>query len=581
MYYGEDIVEEIRQRTDIVDLIGQYVHLKKKGSSYFGLCPFHGEKTPSFSVSPGKQIFYCFGCGKAGDSIRFLMEYENLSFVEAIEQLAERANVTLPEKSSGGNKGEEDLRYKLLEINKNAALFFVKQLRSPKGKLGLQYLGKRALSGESITHFGLGYAVQEKDALYQYCKSLGYEDSLLQASGLFTFKENGVRDKFFNRVIFPIMDLHHRVIGFGGRVMGEGEPKYLNSPETKLFDKSRNLFALNFARRSRESYLILCEGYMDVISMHQAGCIEAVAALGTAFTEQQAALLKRFTSTVLLCFDSDNAGRKACKRAIPILREKEIQAKVISLKPYKDPDEFLKAEGKDALLERIHNAKNAFLWEVEELKSGFNLQDPGEMQGYMEAIAALLRDCFSDPVELENYCKAVAREQLLSVENLLYLVQKGEEKSQLSFALSKQGRREENKREKSLTDNLEEQFLSLLLQKEEWIGPVSQYIKAEDLREELCRQVFLSLQEGNAVQEIMDGFRGEEEKYQKCMALYHGDLYHLDLERQEEERMLLDFIRQIKLRGIEKAIAEAMDGEELSRLFREKDKWEHFSGFSG
>lgn len=363
--------------------------------------------------------------------------------------------------------------------------------------------------------------------------------------------------------------------------MGEGEPKYLNSPETKLFDKSRNLFALNFARRSRESYLILCEGYMDVISMHQAGCIEAVAALGTAFTEQQAALLKRFTSTVLLCFDSDNAGRKACKRAIPILREKEIQAKVISLKPYKDPDEFLKAEGKDALLERIHNAKNAFLWEVEELKAGFNLQDPGEMQGYMEAIAALLRDCFSDPVELENYCKAVAREQLLSAENLLYLVQKGEEKSQLSFALSKQGRREENKREKALTDNLEEQFLSLLLQKEEWIAPVSQYIKAEDLREELCRQVFLSLQEGKSVQEIMDGFLGEEEKYQKCMALYHGDLYHLDLERQEEERMLLDFIRQMKLRGIEKAISEAMDGEELSRLFREKDKWEHFSGFSG
>ena len=363
--------------------------------------------------------------------------------------------------------------------------------------------------------------------------------------------------------------------------MGDGEPKYLNSPETKLFDKSRNLFALNFSRKSRANYFILCEGYMDVISLHQWGFSEAVAALGTAFTEQQADLMKRFNSLIYLCFDSDGAGKKACKRAISILREKKLEGKVIRLSPYKDPDEFLKAEGKDALMERIHNAKNAFLWEVEELKSGFNLQDPGEMQGYMEAIASLLRDCFSDPVELENYCKAVAREQLLSAENLLYLVQKGEEKSQLSFALSKQGRREENKREKALTDNLEEQFLSLLLQKEEWIGPVSQYIKAEDLREELCQQVFLSLQSGKSVQEILDSFRGEEEKYQKCMALYHGDLYHLDLERQEEERMLLDFIRQMKLRGIEKAIAEAMDGEELSRLFREKDKWEHFSGFSG
>jgi len=580
MYYGEDIVEEVRQKTDIVDLVGQYVHLKKKGSSYFGLCPFHGEKTASFSVSPGKQIFYCFGCGKAGDSIRFLMEYENLSFVEALEELAERANITLP-KEEKRDKGEEDLRYKILEINKQAALFYVKQLRSEKGKQGLAYCAKRKLSGESITHFGLGYAGKERDSLYQYCKSLGFNDQVLQESGLFSFKENGVYDKFFNRLIFPIMDLHNRVIGFGGRVMGDGEPKYLNSPETKLFEKSRNLFALNFSRKSRANYFILCEGYMDVISLHQWGFPEAVAALGTAFTEQQADLMKRFNSLIYLCFDSDGAGKKACKRAISILREKKLEGKVIRLSPYKDPDEFLKAEGKDALLERIHNAKNAFLWEVEELKSGFNLQDPGEMQGYMEAIAALLRDCFSDPVELENYCKAVAREQLLSAENLLYLVQKGEEKSQLSFALSKQGRREENKREKALTDNLEEQFLSLLLQKEEWIGPVSQYIKAEDLREELCRQVFLSLQEGKAVQEIMDSFRGEEEKYQKCMALYHGDLYHLDLERQEEERMLLDFIRQIKLRGIEKAIAEAMDGEELSRLFREKDKWEHFSGFSG
>lgn len=316
MYYGEDIVEEVRQKTDIVDLVGQYVKLKKKGSSYFGLCPFHGEKTASFSVSPGKQIFYCFGCGKAGDSIRFLMEYENLSFVEALEELAERANVTLP-KEEKRDKGEEDLRYKILEINKQAALFYVKQLRSEKGKSGLAYCAKRKLSGESITHFGLGYAGKERDSLYQYCKSLGFKDQVLQESGLFSFKEAGVYDKFFNRLMFPIMDLHNRVIGFGGRVMGDGEPKYLNSPETKLFDKSRNLFALNFSRKSRSDFFILCEGYMDVISLHQWGFPEAVAALGTAFTEQQADLMKRFHSLVYLCFDSDGAGKKPVNVLFP------------------------------------------------------------------------------------------------------------------------------------------------------------------------------------------------------------------------------------------------------------------------
>ena len=398
MYYGEDIVEEVRQKTDIVDLVGQYVHLKKKGSSYFGLCPFHGEKTASFSVSPGKQIFYCFGCGKAGDSIRFLMEYENLSFVEALEELAERANVTLP-KEEKRNKGEEDLRYKILEINKQAALFYVKQLRSEKGKQGLAYCAKRKLSGESITHFGLGYAGKEKDSLYQYCKSLGFKDQVLKESGLFSFKENGVYDKFFNRLMFPIMDLHNRVIGFGGRVMGDGEPKYLNSPETKLFDKSRNLFALNFSRKSRAHYFILCEGYMDVISLHQWGFLEAVAALGTAFTEQQAELMKRFNSLVYLCFDSDGAGKKACKRAISILREKKLEGKVINLIPYKDPDEFLKALGREAFEKRIETAKNAFLWEIEEKKSEFDLSDPAGMQKYMESIAELLRTSFSDPVE--------------------------------------------------------------------------------------------------------------------------------------------------------------------------------------
>lgn len=576
MYYGEDIVEEVRQKTDIVDLVGQYVHLKKKGSSYFGLCPFHGEKTASFSVSPGKQIFYCFGCGKAGDSIRFLMEYENLSFVEALEELAERANVTLP-KEEKRDKGEEDLRYKILEINKQAALFYVKQLRSEKGKQGLAYCAKRKLSGESITHFGLGYAGKERDSLYQYCKSLGFKDRVLQESGLFSFKENGVYDKFFNRLIFPIMDLHNRVIGFGGRVMGDGEPKYLNSPETKLFDKSRNLFALNFSRKSRANYFILCEGYMDVISLHQWGFPEAVAALGTAFTEQQADLMKRFNSLIYLCFDSDGAGKKACKRAISILREKKLEGKVIRLSPYKDPDEFLKAEGKEAFEKRIEEAKNAFLWEVEEKKTEFDLHDPAGMQKYMESIAELLRTSFSDPVERENYLKAVAREQLLKAENLQHLVDKEEEKTQLSFGLRKNAGRQEKKREERWNSPLEEEFLSVLMQRNEFVDLAKKHIEEVDFQGDFAKEIYLKLLSGLSAKAILDSFQNEEEKYQKLVKLYHGDLYHMDLEKDEEKKLLSDYIRQLKLQKIEEKIKEVTDAEGLSHCFKERDKWEHFS----
>ena len=576
MYYGEDIVEEVRQKTDIVDLVGQYVHLKKKGSSYFGLCPFHGEKTASFSVSPGKQIFYCFGCGKAGDSIRFLMEYENLSFVEALEELAERANITLP-KEEKRDKGEEDLRYKILEINKQAALFYVKQLRSEKGKQGLAYCAKRKLSGESITHFGLGYAGKERDSLYQYCKSLGFKDRVLQESGLFSFKENGVYDKFFNRLMFPIMDLHNRVIGFGGRVMGDGEPKYLNSPETKLFDKSRNLFALNFSRKSRANYFILCEGYMDVISLHQWGFSEAVAALGTAFTEQQADLMKRFNSLIYLCFDSDGAGKKACKRAISILREKKLEGKVIRLSPYKDPDEFLKAEGKEAFEKRIEEAKNAFLWEVEEKKTEFDLHDPAGMQKYMESIAELLRTSFSDPVERENYLKAVAREQMLKAENLQHLVDKEEEKTQLSFGLRKNAGRQEKKREERWNSPLEEEFLSVLMQRNEFVDLAKKYIEEADFQGDFAKEIYLKILSGLSAKAILDSFQNEEEKYQKLVKLYHGDLYHMDLEKDEEKKLLSDYIRQLKLQKIEEKIKEVTDAEGLSHCFKERDKWEHFS----
>ena len=334
MFYPEDIVEEVRTKNDIVDIVSGYVKLQKKGSNYFGLCPFHNEKSPSFSVSPSKQMYYCFGCGAGGNAITFLMEYENYSFPEALQVLADRAGVELPkEEMTKEARAQADLRATLLEINKLAANYFYYQLKQPQGKLGYDYLTGRKLSDATILHFGLGFANKTSDDLYRYLKSKGYKDEILKETGLVSIEERGTHDKFWNRVMFPIMDVNNRVIGFGGRVMGDGTPKYLNSPETRLFDKSRNLYGLNYARSSRKKYMLICEGYMDVIAMHQAGFTNAVASLGTAFTSQHAMLIKRYTDQVILTYDSDGAGVKAALRAIPILKEVGISCKVLKMKP--------------------------------------------------------------------------------------------------------------------------------------------------------------------------------------------------------------------------------------------------------
>ncbi len=297
MFYSDELIEEIRTKNDIVDVISGYVKLQKKGSTYFGLCPFHNERSPSFSVTPQKEMYYCFGCGAGGNVFTFLMEYENFTFPEALKTLAERANIPLPEEGYSKEAREQaDLKTKLLEIHKEAGLYFYHQLRSERGKTAWNYLMKRGLMEDTIKRFGLGYSNKTSDDLYQYLKRKGYADALLKESGLVTIEEKGTYDKFWNRVMFPIMDIHSHVIGFGGRVMGEGEPKYLNSPETKLFDKSRNLYGMNYARVSKRPNFIICEGYMDVIALHQAGFFRHSIYFGTSFFNK--ALYKRSVAHV-------------------------------------------------------------------------------------------------------------------------------------------------------------------------------------------------------------------------------------------------------------------------------------------
>lgn len=306
MYYSDDIIEEVRTRNDIVDVISGYVKLQRKGSSYFGLCPFHNEKSPSFSVSPSKQMYYCFGCGAGGNVFTFLMEYENFTFPEAVKALADRAGMELPEvEYSEEAKQQRDLKTAVLEVNKMAAKYYYCLLRAPQGAKANEYLKNRELSDETMRRFGLGYASQYSDELYRYLKQQGVSDALMKESGLMSVNERqGMYDKFWNRVMFPIMDVNGKVIGFGGRVMGDAKPKYLNSPETIVFDKSRNLYGLHIARTARKKYLIVCEGYMDVISLHQAGFTNAVASLGTALTSQHASILKRYTDEVILTYDA-------------------------------------------------------------------------------------------------------------------------------------------------------------------------------------------------------------------------------------------------------------------------------------
>ena len=409
MYYSQEVVDEVLANTDIVDVVSAHVHLKKQGKDYVGLCPFHNEKTPSFSVIPGKNMFYCFGCGAGGSAITFLMKYNNCTFQEAMQDLADRAQITLPAPNySEETKKREKHRQDLLAVNKEAATYYYKLLRSRKGERGMKYFTDRALSAETMKMFGLGFADGARSDLTDHLRKKGFSDELILESDVAVFNEKqGLHDRFFNRVMFPIQDVRGRVIGFGGRVLGDAKPKYINSSDTQIFDKGRNLYALNLARRTKADHLILCEGYMDVIAMHQAGFNQAVASLGTAFTPGQAALLRRYTKRVLLAYDSDGAGVRAALRNIGILRNGGLESSVIDLRPHKDPDEFIKAEGKEAFQARIDKAENSFFYELRILSQSYRMDDPASRTAFHREIARKLC-AFADEIERDNYIAAAA-----------------------------------------------------------------------------------------------------------------------------------------------------------------------------
>lgn len=491
MYYAEDVIEEVRSRNDIVSVISEYVKLQRKGSSYFGLCPFHNEKSPSFSVSPDKQMYYCFGCGAGGNVFTFIQEYENYSFPEAMKFLAERAGITLPEKEySQEERRAQDLRTRILNVNKMAAKYYYYQLRTENGRQAMEYLKNRCLSDETIRSFGLGYSNKYSNDLYLYLKKQGVSDELLRESGLMNVDERkGMYDKFWNRVIFPIMDVNNRVIGFGGRVMGDGKPKYLNSPETAVFDKSRNLYGLNVARTARKKSMLVCEGYMDVISMHQAGFKNSVASLGTALTTQHASLLKRYTDEVILTYDSDGAGIKAALRAIPMLKAAGISTRVLHMNPYKDPDEFIKTLGPEAFQERMDQAENSFLFEISILERDFDMHDPEGKTGFYQAAARKLME-FDQELERENYIQAVAERYHISFDSLRKMVNREAMRGAVSRREREEVVRPQKKREKEDGKKTSQRLLlTWLIEQKGLYEKISAYISPEDFTDPLYREV--------------------------------------------------------------------------------------------
>ena len=568
MYYSNDIIDEVRSRNDIVDVVSSYVKIQKKGANYMGLCPFHAEKSPSFSVSPGKQLFHCFGCGVGGDVITFIRQYENYSFNEALALLAKRANIELPQ-INDNDRAKSDEKNIILEINKTTARYFYENLFSKEGEVGLKYFKDRGLDSKDITHFGLGFAKKTPNDLYHFLKDSGYSDDILKKSGLINIDEKGVRDRFWNRVMFPIIDANSRVIGFGGRVLGDGLPKYVNSPETLAFDKSRNLYGLNFAKRTRRDFFLICEGYMDVIALHNAGFENSVASLGTALTALHVKLIGRYTKKVILTYDSDKAGINAAKRAIPLLKEENINVKVLSMAPYKDPDEFIKNLGSEEFQKRIDNADNAFLWEIEVLKRDYNLNEPDERTSFYKEVARML-SLFSEKLERENYTHAVAKRLMIEYNALFDMVNSfGNTTGFIKKDVSK-----ENKKTDDGYTKAQGLLLTWMVEETELFDRISEYISPENFTEgfyrDVATKIFEKLKTGDMTfSNICDDYTEDMEK-QKLLSKILNTPLGTNLSDDEKKKAITESILKIRQASLDEKSKNAKGIEEFQKIIEEQ-----------
>lgn len=468
MPFPPSFIDEVVARNPIEDVVGQYVNLKRSGANLFGLCPFHGEKTPSFSVAPDKGIYYCFGCHKGGGVINFQMEIEGLSYGDAVRALAKRASMEVPEDPQFQSRYKQQER--LWALSKEAARYFHSKLYAPEGAEGLSYAQKRGMPRSTLTKFGIGFAPNGWNGLVDAMKAKGYTDQELKDAGLVSEKNGRIYDRFRNRLMFPIIDVRGNVIGFGGRVMDDSTPKYLNSPETIIFNKRKNLFALNLAKKSKLGYLILVEGYMDAVALHQYGFDCAVASLGTSLTQEHAVLLSRYTEQVVLIYDGDEAGQNATRRAIPMLEAAGIQVKVLRMHDAKDPDEYLKKYGADKFKVLLEEASNRVEYQMGAIARKYHLNDDEERIQFLREAADLVASLPS-PVQREVYGGRAAETAKVTPEAM-------------KLEVDRARKRRENREKKQ-----EEQKM---LSPAQNLQPKSRTIRYDDIRSAMAEEVILA-----------------------------------------------------------------------------------------
>lgn len=513
----DSFIQELKYNSDIEQVISSYVNLKRRGRNLVGLCPFHSEKTPSFTVYPDSQSFYCFGCGAGGDVITFIKKIENLEYVEALRFLAKRANMQMPEDVEGDKTAR--LRTRILELNRKLARFFHEQLIAPSGRKALSYLRGRGITDKTIRHFGLGFAPPGWDNARNFLRQEGFTyEEMLAAAVVVRGRNDSVYDQFRDRVIFPIIDIRGNVIAFGARTMEGNGPKYLNSSDTIAYKKSRNLFALNFAKSSKQDCLILAEGYMDVIALHQAGFDNAVATLGTALTPEQTRLISQYTNSVVIAYDSDGAGQAATKRAINMFSDVGVHVKVLTIRDAKDPDEFIKKFGAKRFKMLMDGSSNAIEFELSKIGSRYDLETDDGKVGYLKEAANLLASIYN-PIERDVYASKTAHDLGISKDAFLLQIksvikrrqQKEKRKDTLKIAAAEPvGAPPDPERSRNLKAAvIEERILAILLKNPDYFMDISHKLKEEDFVTQSNRKIYAVLAERLQEQKPIDlGYLG-------------------------------------------------------------------------
>ena len=589
MRYPQEFIERVRAETDLVELVSSYLPLKQKGSSYFGLCPFHHEHTPSFSVSRDKQLYYCFGCGAAGNVFGFVMQMENCGFPEALKLLAERANIPMPaQEMTWQEREEESLRERLYEMHRAAGRFFYDALQAEEGMAARNYLEQRRVSLPIQRKFGLGYCPKDRTALTRHLKQLGYREEEMKESGLVIEGKHGLYDRFSGRLMFPIMDWQSRIIGFGGRILDRGEPKYLNSPETKIFQKKKNLYGISFARKAKKDTILLVEGYMDMITIYQAGFPFVVASLGTAFHQDHANLLKKVAKEVILLFDSDEAGERAALRAIPILVGNGFTVKVLQVPMGKDPDQFIKEHGSAAFGRLLVEAKHYLAFQLDCIRKKYDLNSLEQKLQFTKEAAVLLAR-LSSPIEQDVYAREIAAKTGVDLGAIQTEMRARSRKEAEDFAREseKQRRRayqdaaslQERQKAKGLQD-AQGTILSVLSGYPAFLPKIAEMLHPDDFLDETYRRlaeaVYAQASAGQradpaALVSLFDT-AAEQEKAAAAFArpLPQG-------ENGELEKAVNEALQLVKRTAIEVKSASVTDVQTLQELLAERKKLERFS----